>query len=305
VIGLLKRVLPGPAVDALRSLRKTVRRTSFVVNKAAGAERVTAAEIAAAIRSLGVKAGSDAIVHSSMRGLGVIEGGPEAVIEAVLDVLGTEGTMLVPAYSMVSSMREHLEQAGVTLDAQNTPSTMGKISETLRMKPGATRSLHPTHSVAAYGARARFYAEGHELSETPCGRTSPFFKLIERKGWILCVGSPIGKVTSYHAFEDVCPDFPQAVYFPRKFPAKMIAADGRELNVSVYAHDPAVSKRRIDNTREIEAAFEKILARMGVLHTAPIGQGVIAAMRADKLHAALGELVKEGTTIYGIGSTRT
>lgn len=84
----------------------------------------------------------------------------------------------------------------------------------------------------------------------------------------------------------------------------MIAADGRAVRVSVYAHDPAVSKQRIDNTREIEAAFETILTRMGVLATVQIGEGVISAMRADKLHAALGELVKEGTTIYGIGSTR-
>jgi aminoglycoside 3-N-acetyltransferase len=304
MIRLLKRVLPAPAVDALRSLRKTARRTQYAVNKAAGAEHVTRGDIAAAIRSLGIKAGDDAIVHSSMRGLGVVEGGADAVVDAVLDVLGTEGTMLVPAYSMVSSMRDHLEQGGIALDARNTPSTMGKISETLRTKPAATRSLHPTHSVAAYGARAHFYAEGHELCETPCGPTSPFFKLIERHGWILCVGSPIGKVTSYHAFEDVCTEFPYQVYFPQKFPAKMIAADGREINVHVYAHDPTVSKRRIDNTREIEAAFEKILARMGVLQTAKVGEGVISTMRADKLHAALGELVKERTTIYGIGSTR-
>lgn len=300
----IKKVLPPSIVDWLRSLRRSARRARFQAHKATGAQSVTREQIAAALVQLGLRPGDDILVHSSMRGLGVIEGGAQAVIDALLDVIGTEGTLLVPAYPMQGTMFEHLSKGGIALDALHSPSTMGKISETVRTLPGARRSLHPTHSVAALGARAEWYAGGHELCITPCGSTSPFRRLIDRPGWIVCVGSTIGKVTSYHAFEDECEDFPLPIYADEDFPVTMIAADGRRIETRVKCHLPRTASRRIDNTREIESDFEKILARMGVLATQAVGEGAISVMRADRLNAALAELLQEGTTIYGIGRTR-
>jgi aminoglycoside 3-N-acetyltransferase len=304
LISLLKHVLPAAAVDRLRSLRKALRRLRFHTRKVAGVAVVDRAAIRRALERLGIPPGADILVHSSMRGLGVIEGGAPAAVAALLDAIGPEGTLLVPAYSFHGSMVEHLARGDIALDAASSPSTMGRISETVRTMPGALRSLHPTHSVAALGPRAAWYTEGHESCATPCGPASPFRRLVERPGWIVCLGSPIGKVTSYHAFEDECPDFPLPVYLDRDFPVTMIAQDGRRVTTRVKCHDPAVAARRIDNTRDIEAALEKIFTRMGVLVSLPLGAGAVSAMRADRLHAALAVLVREGTTIYGIGRTR-
>jgi aminoglycoside 3-N-acetyltransferase len=45
-------------------------------------------------------------------------------------------------------------RAGEIFDVRNTPSGMGRIAEFIRKHSDARRSLHPTHSVSAIGARA-------------------------------------------------------------------------------------------------------------------------------------------------------
>ena len=297
---LLRRVLPRRVIEALKGARRVARRAGYEADRLRGGAGVTAADIVAALRAVGVAAGDDILVHSSLRGLGVVEGGAIAVVAALRDAVGPQGTLLVPAYPLETTMLEHLERGGIALDALGTPSRMGKISETVRLLPGAARSLHPTHSVAAVGPRAVEYCTGHGRSVTPCGPGSPFAKLIARRGWVIALGSPIGKVTSYHALEDTAAAFPVRVYLARDFTARVVDADGREHQVRVRCHDPAISKRRIDNTREIEAAFERLLAERGVLRVASIGTGTVSAMRADLLHAALGELLAEGITIYDV-----
>src|SRR5438552_17977302 len=90
---------------------------------------------------LGIGAGDDVFLHSSMRAVGVIVGGAEAAVEAVLRVIGPDGTLVVPAYPLTGSMLEHLERGGIALDVRSTPSRMGKISETVRVRSDAYRSL--------------------------------------------------------------------------------------------------------------------------------------------------------------------
>jgi aminoglycoside N3'-acetyltransferase len=297
---MLREVIPDVMKGPLRQVRRLFRRLGFRARRFAGGEQVGAAEIADALHELGIRSGDDVLLHSSMRGLGVIAGGADAVVQAVREVIGAEGTLLVPAYPLASTMVEHLRTPGIALDARNTPSQMGKISETVRLLPGSRRSLHPTHSVAAVGPRAGWYCEGHERSATPCGPESPHAKLADKAGWIVALGSTIGKITSYHVLEDRAKHFPLPVYLPEDFSARVIDESGRELLLKVKSHNPEVSRRRIDNTREIEAAFETLLQQRGVLHKVEVGTGAIWAMRADRLELALEELLGQGITIYDV-----
>lgn len=273
---------------------------SYQGRRLVGRGELTAADIAAALTRLGLGAGDDVLLHSSMRGLGVIVGGPAAVLDAVRTVIGEEGTLLVPTYSLSGTMLEHLERGGIALDVRSTPSNMGKISETVRTRAGSRRSLHPTHSVSALGPRAEYYCSGHVACSTPCGPGSPFVKLIGRKGWIVALGSSIGKITSYHVLEDRVARFPLSVYLRREFEARVIDDLGRERILRVQCHDPALGPRRIDHNREVEATFERLLAERGVLRVEHVGLGSISAMRADLLEASLEELLEEGITIYGV-----
>src|SRR5690606_2437493 len=54
----------------------------------------------------GIAAGDAVIVHSSMRSLGPVEGGADAVIDALLAAVGARGTVLMPVFSNPSPSGE-------------------------------------------------------------------------------------------------------------------------------------------------------------------------------------------------------
>ena len=63
----------------------------------------TRESLAADLRALGLRAGGIVLCHTSMRSLGWVCGGPVAVAQALLDVLGPDGTLVVPAHSTDNS----------------------------------------------------------------------------------------------------------------------------------------------------------------------------------------------------------
>lgn len=295
----IRRVLPRPVLEALRGLRRRLRRVGYQASRVSG-RRVGREDIVRVLRELGISPGADVMLHSSMRSVGVIEGGADAVLGAFLSVIGSTGTLLAPAYPLTGTMIEHLERGGIALDVRSTPSTMGRISETLRLQAGSHRSLHPTHSVVGLGARAAYYCEGHDRSGSPCGAESPFVKLVDRRGWIVAFGSGIGKVTSYHVLEDRVSNFPVPVYLAREYRARVVDAAGIEREVPVRCHDPRFSRVRIDNDAGVERRFERLLADRGVLVSRALGTGRVSAMRADALETALEDLLRDGITIYDL-----
>ena len=66
---------------------------------------VTRRRLAADLRELGLREGATAMVHNSMRSLGWVVGGSQAVVEALLDCLGPAGTLCVPSRTIAWSAR--------------------------------------------------------------------------------------------------------------------------------------------------------------------------------------------------------
>ena len=138
------------------------------------------------LKALGVNPGNTILMHSSWKSLGGLEGGPAAFFETFLRLLGTEGTLVLPALSYDNV---HFDQP--VFDVLNTTSCIGFLPEYFRTQiPGVVRSLHASHSCCIRGKHATFLAEGHELDETPVGPNSPFAKLPQLDGWILMLFPP-------------------------------------------------------------------------------------------------------------------
>ena len=146
---------------------------------------------------LGVRPGGCLLVHSSLRALGPLAGGPETVIAGLEAVLGPQGTLLMPALSYAHVTPEH-----PVFDLLATPSNVGVIPETFRCQTGTLRSLHPTHSVCARGKLADELTRWHGEDATPCGPNSPFSLLPERDGQVLMLGCGLEPNTSMHAVEE-------------------------------------------------------------------------------------------------------
>jgi aminoglycoside 3-N-acetyltransferase len=156
----------------------------------------TARQIASDCRRLGVRRDGILLVHSSLRCLGKPE--PDAVILGLLDALGPEGTLLLPALSYL-----HVDPSRPVFDERLTPSNVGALAEFFRTRPGTLRSLHPTHSACATGSRAAGMLARHHLDRTPCGANSPFRLLHYAGGQILMLGCGLHPNTSMHAIEEL------------------------------------------------------------------------------------------------------
>jgi len=54
------------------------------------------------LRALGIAAGDTLMVHSSLSSIGYVEGGPNTVIDALLEVLTSSGTLMPRAWPKLS-----------------------------------------------------------------------------------------------------------------------------------------------------------------------------------------------------------
>ena len=260
---------------------------------------VSRAQIARDLEALGVRQGDILLVHSSLSRLGYVEGSADTVIDALLDVLGHDGTLVMPAFSFRTGMQEHLESEP-HFDLVTSPSQMGKITEVFRLRPGVRRSLHPTHSICVFGPQAQYLTEGHEVCLTPFAANSPFAKLVECRGKILCLGVSIAYITSYHTFEDWIDDYPLPIYLDKLYSVSVTDADGRDLVVTTRCHNPAYSAVRIEKRPAVLKLIEGNFREMGTLQQGKVGKAEASLIGAWELNQAMAELLAQGITIYDV-----
>lgn len=155
-------------------------------------------DLAKAFTTLGIADGDTILVHSSLKSLGTrLDGGANAVIEALLKCVGTEGTLFFPALSYLNVTREQ-----PVFDVRNTASNVGLIPEVFRKEYASHRSSHPTHSVCGLGPLAGEVARNHYLDTTPCGENSPFALLPPMGAKLIMLGCSLRRNTTIHAVEE-------------------------------------------------------------------------------------------------------
>lgn len=153
------------------------------------------------------------MVHSSLSAIGWVLGGAPTVVDALLDVIGDQGTLVMPAATpncadpaswddpMISDtwldeVREHLP----VFNPNITPTSMGAIAECFRTWPATLRSNHPLSSVCANGPLAENIVSEHALAFSE-GNGTPFEKLYNLDCWILLLGVGFNRCTALHFAE--------------------------------------------------------------------------------------------------------
>lgn len=252
---------------------------------------ITEADIVEALKKHGLNSGDVAMVHSSLSRLGNVQGGAPTVIRALLEVLGDDGTLVMPSFPALGYTYNYLS-TNPSFDVRHTPSQMGIITETFRKIKGVKRSMHPTDPVCAIGKETKFLLKEHFLQLTPYNEKSPFYKLITLKGKIVTLGTRLDTVTNFHVPEDMIPNYKYPVYHKKQFLVKVRDEVGIERMVETKSHDPAMSKKRRCN--ELEPAFLKD----GVAVKFKLGDADCMVIDAEKMNNWLLEKYKEGITMY-------
>ena len=169
--------------------------------------------LAADLGRLGVEQGTTVMVHASLTSLGWVVGGEQAVLEALRDAVGPEGTLVMPTQSWQlcdpAFLGQTPEEWWPTIrarlpvyDPRRSPTrTMGAVAELFRTLPGTLRSSHPHRSVAANGPMAGAITAVHDL-DCPSGERSPLRALYDADGYVLLLGTSPAKTTVLHLAEN-------------------------------------------------------------------------------------------------------
>ncbi len=166
------------------------------------------------LSTLGVRPGMTLLVHASLSELGWVCGGAMAVVQALLDVLGPDGTLVMPTHTSFISdpmywnnppvpsdwwptIRQHLP----AYQADISPTyMMGQIAELFRTVPDVCRSAHPQYSFAAKGPNALRITADHPYN-FGLGDGSPLDRVYELRGHVLLLGVGHDRNTSLHLAE--------------------------------------------------------------------------------------------------------
>jgi len=157
-------------------------------------DAVSRSDLVADLREIGVESGTELVVHASLSSLGWVSGGAAAVVDALCEVTGSDGTVAVPTFTPPSVVETE------PFDPATMRSRTGAITEALRARPDARRSEHPTHSVAALGPAAGELTRDHRLDRS-LGADSPLHRLAQRGGQVLLLGVGHERNSTLHVAE--------------------------------------------------------------------------------------------------------
>lgn len=173
---------------------------------------ITKHDLFTSLRGLGVAAGQTVMVHSSMNAVGNVMGGPNTVMQALLEAVSPEGTiMMYLGWEDIPDFVPELPDAQRQLIYAHHPPfdpltaravrDYGILVEVLRTWPGSQRSLNPEASMGAVGNKAAWLVQDHPLN-FGYGVGSPLAKLVESGGQVLMLGAPLDTITLLHYAEN-------------------------------------------------------------------------------------------------------
>jgi aminoglycoside 3-N-acetyltransferase len=218
-------------------------------------------EIKTGLRRLGLKRGDIVIVHSSLSSIGQVEGGAETVIKALQEVVGKNGLVMMPY-----------------------PLGNASIAKVFSESPEVVKSFHPTHSIAAWGAKARGFVKDHIKSPTACGRNTPCGRLVAAGGYILLLGVDQDRNTTLHTVEEYA-DLP----YLSEHRVRYTDESGRE-QTKILKKYPGPHRNFI--------GVDRILRESGVMKTGRIGNAVALLIKARQMVDILLKGLKKNPALF-------
>jgi aminoglycoside 3-N-acetyltransferase len=181
-------------------------------------DMVSRVKLIADLKALGLISGMDVMVHSSLAKIGHVIGGADSVVDALLNVIGKRGTLVMPSFN---------HRGAQVYNAQTTPTTNGAIPDRFWRRAGVVRSDHPTHAVSAYGPKALEICSDHTLKGL-WTENSPIGQLVHGGGYILSLGVDHNATTAYHVAEL---SVPCGCILPKGSVDRVVSEDGQVVEV--------------------------------------------------------------------------
>ncbi|MDG3581301.1 AAC(3) family N-acetyltransferase [Galbibacter pacificus] len=237
------------------------------------------------------------MVHSSINNLvPMYQGNVGTLLSALIDYSKKKNiTLVMPAFVLGKKNKgvKEFYSKKKEFDVEKTPTTVGLLNEMFRRKKNVYRSLHPTHSVAAYGPKAQELTEKHHLSSTTFGEDTPFGIMNSYKTVIFGVGVYYYRnLTHVHVIEDLLKEkFPYPIertYI--NIPVDMFYKEKR------YTYNLKCYTDNLSNRRDL-TVIAKNIAKPDLLQWSYKGVPMFIANAGEVTNTLL-KLSREGKSIY-------
>ena len=253
-----------------------------------------------ALQGRGVMPGDVLMVHSSWPPTNGFQGKPADMIHALKDVVGPSGLLSMTSMTYHNeSTREFLARQ-VPVKIRRSASKMGLLTEVFRRGKEVERSLNPAHPILAWGEKAQWFINGHDKTECSFGIGSPFDKLLELKGKILCVDAPFSTITFTHFLEDrIASVLPFELYEPEAMTGRVIDNDGVEHEV----HTRVLS--RTANSLRREERLVQALDESGLIQRFKVGNTRFLLIECEPMTQCVDKMALEDKVFFDVPESLT
>jgi aminoglycoside N3'-acetyltransferase len=123
-------------------------------------ELITKNDLIKDLSALGVKSGDLLHLKVSMRAIGKVEGGAATLLDALLDIVGEEGTLVSDAFVSTFPLPLTPDQEKVIMDDHSASYAGAFVNEMIK-HPDMKRSKHPVQKYVAIGSEAEKLCVNH------------------------------------------------------------------------------------------------------------------------------------------------
>lgn len=163
----------------------------------------TKSDIHAGLSAMGVKRSDTVLMHTSMKAVGEVEGRAFGFLEMLIDYFSEDGLLLIPTHTWANLWANPADAPKPTLDMDSNYTCIGVLPSIAAVHPEAKRSMHPTHSMAAFGKGAEDFIAGEVLVDTSTSPRGCYGKLYRAGGKILLCGVGHNRNTYLHSCEEM------------------------------------------------------------------------------------------------------
>jgi aminoglycoside 3-N-acetyltransferase len=202
---------------------------------------LTKEQIHTSLREMGIQPSDTVLMHTSMRAIGPVEGGCDGLIDAFTAYL-SEGLYLIPTHTW-----DNVGQENPVYDVRKTPPCIGALPTVAAFRPDGVRSLHPTHSMAAFGRGAAAFVAGEEKATSPGTPGGCWARLAEVGAKILLVGVGLNRYTFLHAVDEML-DLPGRLKEPIDLTVIGYGGEQYALHFQKHGNTGSVIKRLCSNS---------------------------------------------------------
>jgi aminoglycoside 3-N-acetyltransferase len=245
------------------------------------------------LRAAGVADGDSLVVHASLKSIGQVDGGPEAVVACLVEAVGPGGVALFPSLTFDGSMTQFLRRLDGPVDLRRIESRNGAIPRAAGRHPAARRSVHPTHPVIAIGQAETVdhLFGGDQDGQGPLGRDCPFYRAAAGGGTIALIGVTNRVNTTLHCLEEAAA--PYIFNCGETFTVPVIGDDGAERTIRVRGYTT-------DTPRDFDA-IEPVLLAEGIMTLARLGRAELRIIDGRRLLTRGLELLGENPRLLARG----